>query len=172
MATSRMAQVVSEVGRLFKQLDQMSYYEVLALDPKCDYIAVRDAFYDRAQRFHPDRFLAIDQEAVKKAIYAVYKRMTEAYNVLSDPEQRRVYDQSLHRGEARLAPEHRSRRLTSDERKVSNAFARIYLRSAKAKLEKGDLDGAWVDVELGLSLEEAAPLRDLHVKIVRQMSGR
>jgi DnaJ-class molecular chaperone len=98
--------------------------------------------------------------------------MTEAYQVLSDPELRATYDQALARGEARLAAESRSRRLDADERQVSNPFARIYLRSGRRKFEQGDLNGAWIDCELGLSLEETPPLRNLHVAVVKALAGR
>ena len=167
-----MGELVSEVARLFDGIEKLSYYEFLALPEDCDYVAVRDAFYGRAQQFHPDRFVATYGETVKKAVYAVYKRMTEAYNVLSSPELRRSYDEGLENGEHRLDAVKRSRRLDAVERKVSNPFARIYMRAARAKLHAGQLNGAWIDCELGLSLEEAEPLRDLHVEIVRAMAGR
>ncbi len=162
--------LVSEVARLFDAIDSLSYYDVLALRPSSDYLQVRDAFYARAQRFHPDRFISLEGDSVKRAVYTVYKRMTEAYNVLSDPELRRLYDVSLAEGEARLPAEQRGRRLDAEERQVSNPFARIYLRSGRHKLSEGDLDGAWVDVELALSLEEASPLRELHTRIIRHMA--
>jgi DnaJ-class molecular chaperone len=172
MSKSGMGELVSEVAKLADQIDRLSYYEFLAVDRLADYIGIRDAFYARAQRFHPDRFVASEGESVKKAVYAVYKRMTEAYNVLSDPEQRVAYDRALTEGQVRLAPEFRSRRLDADERQVANPFARIYLRSGRHKYELGDLNGAWIDCELGLSLEETPPLRNLHVAIVRALAGR
>lgn len=170
MSRTVMDELVKEVGRLFENLEQRTYYEVLGVSKTGDYIQVRDAFYSRAQRFHPDRFVLVDTEAIKQAVYAVYKRMTEAYNVLTDPELRRIYDEGLGEGVRRLPAEHRARRLDPDERQVTNPFARIYLRSGKAKLEEGDLDGAWVDIELGLSLEEASPLRELHTQVIRHMA--
>lgn len=172
MSKSGMGELVSEVAKLADQIDRLSYYDFLAVDRLADYIGIRDAFYARAQRFHPDRFVAMEGESVKKAVYAVYKRMTEAYNVLSDPEQRVAYDRALTEGQVRLAPEFRSRRLDADERQVANPFARIYLRSGRRKYELGDLNGAWIDCELGLSLEETPPLRNLHVAIVRALAGR
>ena len=167
-----MGALVSEIAGLFDGIDELSYYEFLGLDPSCDYIAVRDAFYARAQRFHPDRFVATYGQTVKQAVYAVYKRMTEAYNVLSSPELRPVYDQDLAKGEVRLDAVKRSRRLSIDERKVSNPFARVYMRAARDKLNAGDFNAAWIDCELGLSIEEAEPLRELHVEIVKAMAGR
>lgn len=170
MASAGMAELVSEIGRLFDGLEQLTYYQVLAVEPRADYLQVRDAFYARAQRFHPDRFVAMDNEGIKRAVYTVYKRMTEAYNVLSDPELRRLYDAAVEAGERRLPAEQRSRRLDPDERRISNPFARIYLRSGKAKLAQGDLDGAWIDIELALTLEESSPLRELHTQIIRHMA--
>ncbi|MCA9684582.1 MAG: DnaJ domain-containing protein [Myxococcales bacterium] len=172
MSKSGMGELVSEVARLNDQIDSFSYYEFLAVDQDTDYIGIRDAFYERAQRFHPDRFVALGGETVKKAVYAVYKRMTEAYQVLTDPELRSAYDRALAEGQFRLSPEARSRRLDADERQVSNPFARIYLRSGRQKYEAGDLNGAWIDCELGLSLEETPPLRNLHVAVVRALAGR
>ena len=167
-----MGELVSEVAHMFSNVDKLSYYDFLAVDKAADYIGIRDAFYSRAQRFHPDRFVATAGESVKKAIYAVYKRMTEAYNVLSSPDLRHAYDDGLGEGQFRLDAVKRSRRLDAMERQVSNPFARVYMRSARAKLNAGELNAAFIDVELGLSLEEAEPLRDLHTEIVREMAGR
>lgn len=167
-----MGALVSEIARLYDGIEELSYYEFLALDRSTDYVAVRDAFYARAQRFHPDRFVATYGQTVKQAVYAVYKRMTEAYQVLSDPELRRRYDDTRAQGGLRLSAVDRSRRLSAEERLVSNVFARLYLRSARLKLESGDLDGAWIDAELGLSVEDAEPLRAVQVMIIRSMAGR
>ncbi|PRQ04126.1 DnaJ-like protein [Enhygromyxa salina] len=172
MSKSGMGELVSDVARLHEQIGQLSYYDFLAVTPQTDYIGIRDAFYTRAQLYHPDRFVAMEGESVKKAVYAVYKRMTEAYQVLSDPELRAAYDRALGQGEFRLAAEARARRLDADERQVSNPFARIYLRSGRRKYEQGDLNGAWIDCELGLSLEETPPLRNLHVAVVKALAGR
>ena len=168
----KLGELVSEVARLFDGIENLSYYEFLDLPQDCDYVAVRDAFYGRAQMFHPDRFVATYGETVKQAVYAVYKRMTEAYNVLSSPDLRHAYDDGLGRGQFRLDAVKRSRRLDAMERQISNPFARVYMRSARAKLNAGELNSALIDVELGLSLEDAEPLTDLHIEIVREMAGR
>ena len=167
-----MGALVSEIARLYDGIEELSYYEFLALDRSTDYVAVRDAFYARAQRFHPDRFVATYGQTVKQAVYAVYKRMTEAYNVLSNPQMRFDYDEGLERGEVRLAAEKRARRLSVEERKVSNPFARLYMHAARHRLNEDELEQALIDCELGLSLEEAEPLRDLQIEIHRALAGR
>jgi hypothetical protein len=77
-----------------------------------------------------------------------------------------AYDEARLKGEHRLADAVRGRRLTAEERQMNNAFARLYLRSGRAKLERGDVTGAWIDCRLGLSLEDAPPLRQLHDDIL------
>lgn len=160
-----------EIKAIHRCLDTVTYYEVLGLRPACDYLAVRDAFYDRAQRLHPDRFVASDDEELQQAVYAIYKRITEAYNVLLDPQLRVAYDAARVRGEVRLSDVARARRLSAEERQLSNPFARIYVRSAREKLERGEVRGAWVDVQLGLSLERSAPLEELAAAIAAHPEG-
>ena len=158
----------AEIDQLFAGLETLSYYDYLGLAPDTDYVAVRDAFYSRAQRYHPDRYVRGEYGDLRARVYDVFKRMTEAYNVLSDPELRARYGEAMRDGEHRLPLAARARRLGVDERKLNNSFARIYLRAANEKLDRGDLTGAWIDVELGLTLEESEPLRKLHSEIVRR----
>ena len=160
-----------EIMRLYDGLDELSYYEFLGLRPGCDYVAVREGFYARAQRFHPDQYVHVGGQTLKKAVYEVYKRMTEAYNVLLDPELRLAYDNVLAKGEHRLSDVARARRITAEERQVSNTLARIYLRSAKKKLARGRMLEAWIDAKLALSLESAAPLDALLAEIESQQGG-
>ncbi len=154
----RPEEFMSELARLYRGLDELNYYEFLGLRPGCDYVAIREAFHTRAQRFHPDRFALIAGEITRDQAYAVYKRMTEAYNSLLDPSLRSEYDAARVRGQRRLPEAVRAKRLAPDERQISNTLARIYLRAARAKLTRGDVRGAWIDVQLGLGLENAPPL--------------
>lgn len=150
----------ADILRLRAGLDRLSYYEFLEIPAQCDYVGVREAFFGRANRYHPDRFV-LAPPSVRDAVYQVYKRMTEAYNVLSDPDLRVRYDAALRRGEARLPDVERSRRRPPDERGIANPLARLYLRTARAKLARGDRSGAWIDAQLAYSLEPAPPLQAL-----------
>jgi DnaJ-class molecular chaperone len=157
-AAAARAAAIEQIRDLHDSLVRATYYEFLGLRPGCDYVAVREAFHERAQRFHPDRFVFIARDDIKVMAYEVYKRMTEAYNVLCDPELRAAYDEARVRGQNRLSETARARRSSPEDRQVASAFARIYLRSARAKLAREDLRGALIDVELGLGLEQAPPL--------------
>jgi DnaJ-class molecular chaperone len=166
-AAAARAESIDQVQDLHASLARASYYDFLGLRPGCDYVAVREAFHERAQRFHPDRFVFIARDDIKVMAYEVYKRMTEAYNVLCDPELRAAYDEARVRGGNRLSETARARRSSPEDRQVASAFARIYLRSARATLAREDLRGALIDVELGLGLEQAPPLVALLEEIRR-----
>ncbi|TPV92568.1 MAG: J domain-containing protein [Myxococcales bacterium FL481] len=168
----RTAGLRAEIDRLAAGLESLSYYAYLGVGEGADYVSLREAFYARAQLLHPDRYLHEEDRGLRDRVYAVFKRLTEAYGVLSDPQLRGQYHQATRAGEHRLSAA-RSRRRDADERRLNNPFARVYLQSARAKLEHGAVNEAWIDIELALSLEEAAPLRKLHSEIVkRAATGR
>jgi molecular chaperone DnaJ len=68
------------------------YYDVLGLDRGADEAAVKKAFRRLARELHPD-VNAHDPEAEEK-----FKEAAEAYEVLSDPERRQLYDSYGHEG--------------------------------------------------------------------------
>jgi len=72
------------------------YYEVLGLSRDVDGQSLKKAYRRLALEYHPDR--NPDQAAVKR-----FREIQEAYDVLSDPEKRSLYDQFGHAGlEGRL----------------------------------------------------------------------
>src|SRR5512136_966116 len=92
------------VRRAFEALDTRSYYEVLGVSPDAPQELIRRAFHRRAQQLHPDRHRETP-EPVRGQVYALFKRMTEAYRVLLDPDSRRAYDAALAQGRFRLGDE-------------------------------------------------------------------
>jgi len=68
------------------------YYEVLGVERESDGSTIKKAYRSLALKFHPDRNPG-DTEAESK-----FKEAAEAYEVLGDPEKRRLYDQYGHEG--------------------------------------------------------------------------
>lgn len=66
------------------------YYEVLGIKKDADEETVKKAYRKLAKKYHPD-MNADDPYAEEK-----FKEITEAYNVLSDKEKRKLYDQFGH----------------------------------------------------------------------------
>jgi len=68
------------------------YYEVLGASQDADAQELKSKYRKIALKYHPDRNPG-DSEAEE-----YFKEAAEAYKVLSDPEQRRIYDQFGHEG--------------------------------------------------------------------------
>lgn len=62
------------------------YYEILDVAPASDFAAIKKAYYRRAMACHPDRFAGNPAKAEE------FKQLVEAFNVLSDPLARALYD--------------------------------------------------------------------------------
>ena len=65
----------------------IDYYKILGVDKNIDQKDVKRAYLKRAKQFHPD--LHPDDPKAK----AKFQALTEAYDVIGDPEKRRKYDQ-------------------------------------------------------------------------------
>eukprot|EP01130_Rhizamoeba_saxonica_P017895 TRINITY_DN87_c0_g1_i1.p1 TRINITY_DN87_c0_g1~~TRINITY_DN87_c0_g1_i1.p1 ORF type:complete len:344 (-),score=75.13 TRINITY_DN87_c0_g1_i1:47-1078(-) len=65
---------------------EKSYYEILNISKDADENTIKKAYHKLALKWHPDRNNS--EEATSK-----FKEIGEAYEVLSDPEKRKLYDQ-------------------------------------------------------------------------------
>ena len=63
------------------------YYEVLGVGRNADAKTIKSAYRKLAKKYHPDMNPG-DKQAEQK-----FKEVTEAYNVLSDTEKKKLYDQ-------------------------------------------------------------------------------
>ena len=73
-------------------MDKPDYYELLGVSRDADERTIKKAYRKMAMKYHPDRNPG-DTEAEDQ-----FKLASEAYEVLRDPEKRRLYDQFGHAG--------------------------------------------------------------------------
>ena len=72
--------------------DKQDYYELLELNKNASETEIKKAYRRMAVKYHPDK------NAGDKASEDKFKEVSEAYEVLSDPEKRARYDQFGHAG--------------------------------------------------------------------------
>ncbi|XP_009474673.1 PREDICTED: dnaJ homolog subfamily B member 8 [Nipponia nippon] len=80
----------------------VDYYKVLGLQKSASQDDVKKSYHKLALKWHPDKNPSNKEEAEKK-----FKAVAEAYEVLSDPQKRSLYDKSVKEGRS-----HRGRSAT------------------------------------------------------------
>jgi curved DNA-binding protein CbpA len=80
---------------LFYRLDDLTYYEVLAVETQADKKKIKSAYYAIAPEFHPDRFFRKNLGAFKPKIEAIFNRVTIAHDILTAKDRRAEYDAYL-----------------------------------------------------------------------------
>lgn len=102
------------------------FYSVLAVPRNATEDQIRQRFRELARTRHPDRFRGPEKERAEKE----FQEITQAFNVLVDPERRRRHDLEMVRPEDTGAPDPRQ-------------LARVYLqRGIKAYKEKSYAEAA------------------------------
>jgi curved DNA-binding protein CbpA len=147
------------VEELHQGLDTLPYHVFLGVLEHTQGDDLRTAFHARAQLLHPDQFYELDDAELRGKIYAVYKRVTEAYRVLSDPAERKQYESQRQAGGVRLDRTSRTvPTLRRPEDAVTHPQARKYFLLAVEQERRGDRKGARLNLQLALQMDPANPV--------------
>lgn len=156
--------LVRRVHQVHQLLDTLDYYQLLGVERNATPAQLRSAYFELSLEFHPDRFFLLRSGDTKAKIYAIFRRVSEAYAVLSDERRRAVYDdhgeQTL-RPSSSVAPPPRAAtldpRLSVQEIKLDGVThhqgARRFLQLANVALKAEDLDGARLMLSLAVGLD-------------------
>src|SRR6185436_9761685 len=82
------------MGRLAMVAGQ-DHYGVLGVDRTARPKAIRDAYYNLARRYHPDRFRSGPLSDLLQKFEDFFMMVTDAHNTLSDPDRRLEYNEQL-----------------------------------------------------------------------------
>jgi len=131
-------------------LDELDYYALLGVREDASVTEIKAGFRGFALRHHPDCF-AGDAQAAAEAT-RIYRRGTEAYRVLCNPQLRSSYDEQRRLGKKRLDPHATAsvRPGRSSAPDAVHARARPFLARAEQALAVGDLKQAKLNYQIAL----------------------
>ena len=85
----------AQIDRLFPLLGLVSHYEVLGVAREAEAAAIRTAYFEQSKAFHPDTVFRKNVGPYRARMEAIFKRLTESYEVLSKRKSRAAYDATL-----------------------------------------------------------------------------
>jgi curved DNA-binding protein CbpA len=97
------------------------FYQLLGVDQDVDKKAIRAAYFEISRLFHPDSLFGKDLGSFKVKMETVFKRVTEAYEVLGRSQRRKEYDEYLASTMTTSAIQHTLDRVESQVRALSSA---------------------------------------------------
>lgn len=151
-----------ETQALAQTLDALDYFQLLGVAPGATPAEVKAAFHLCSRSFHPDRVFHEDDADLKARVHRIYKRITEAYTVLRDPDKRAKYA-------ADVAGPEREKRLRYDElaeQEIKKAkdelsgatpMGKKTFAAALSDLAAGRLDAAERNLRLAVAYEPQNP---------------
>jgi curved DNA-binding protein CbpA len=134
------------------------YHEILGVAADAELRELRRAYFKLSKEFHPDRYFRRNLGAFSEVVQRVFRKIAEAFELLSDPSARKEMERSLQASPS-AAPRVRGPRLRG--RTTPNAFslvARIQRerrRKARQYFEAGEsaiAQESWVDAAKHLRL--------------------
>lgn len=79
----------------FHRLSTLSHYELLEVDAAADKRAIKAAYFELVNQFHPDRYFGKNLGSFKPKLERLFARVTEAHDTLTKPQAREEYDRYL-----------------------------------------------------------------------------
>ncbi len=98
------------------------YYDILGVQKDANYEDIKKAWRDKAQQWHPDKFLSEDE---KLAAHKQFVEILEAYSVLVDAKKRAAYDKRFETGKASTYAGYEYANPRQDQQEAADWFQRI-----------------------------------------------
>ena|GEM_PF-3200123 len=81
----------AEIREMSARLPHLKHWDLLGIRRMASVDEVKDAFFERSRRFHPDRFWGRELGSYRRAVEAIFRQLKEAEATLSDPTRRAAY---------------------------------------------------------------------------------
>lgn len=157
---------------LYEHIDQLNYYQILGVNDTASAQEITGAYQRIAMLLHPDRHYQNREHRYAKRIYKLFKRMTEAHQVLSNAARRGDYDRQLKSGTLRY--DSSSAKFVEAARldqTMRTPEGREFVELGMALAEQGDPGGARMNYQMALGFEpDNQRLQTEIERLTREMS--
>jgi hypothetical protein len=166
------------------RLDSLDYYTLLGVAEDATIDQVKSSFRNFARKYHPDRFCDADEDKRLRAT-RIFRRGSEAFQTLTDPQQRKAYDNALAHGQLRLTDDGRipEQRVsspepvkqvapppkTSPENPIRSEQAQAYFKRAVDAAKSQDWVTAWKALRAAMQVEPGNAFLETRFKQVDAM---
>ena len=142
------------VIKIHQVLPRLDYYRLLGVAASASDSDVKRAFLKITKKFHPDRHRDAPVQ-LYDAIYDIFKRLNEAYRVLTDPDKRKLYDQQLAGGQTRFSTDIRMSMIPKTPvETIRSKDARTFYAKAQECLATGNILQAELHAKMAASREK------------------
>jgi curved DNA-binding protein CbpA len=93
-----------DVARKLHFFSTADYYEILGVGRQATTSDIKAAYYQLAKKFHPDRYRTIEDEDLQGKLESLFATIATAYETLTEPPRRAVYDDNLRKAPAAGGP--------------------------------------------------------------------
>jgi DnaJ-class molecular chaperone len=139
-----------------KVIDELDYYQILKLDQMAFDDDIKRAYFGESRLYHPDKYFN-EPAALQAQVTRIFKRVCEAYKVLSDKERRSLYARQISgpdrkkflRFDLRVLEQEKARK--EDEGRTP--MGKKYYQLAKAAIQNKDFKGAKINLQLAVKME-------------------
>jgi tetratricopeptide (TPR) repeat protein len=164
-----------EIIELERAQEGQDHFALLGVTRATSADEMKHVFADFSKRYHPDRFAGINLGSFRARIERIYRRVSEAYAVLSNPERREAYlkahphlraatpapipasaepalpDEPL-RGDEERRPERQARLARHPYLARTHRLTDLLVRG-KAAIARGDFEAAYADLNQVMNLD-------------------
>lgn len=140
----------------FEQRLGRPYHEILGVSPAADAKVVKRAYFELSKEFHPDRYFRRDIGLYRPCLERIFKKIVEAYELLSDPTTRAEIERARAEDAAAAVPSEGPARAAA---------------TRPAAAAAPPLDGATAE-EVARAARRPASLPHLHARRLRALAER
>ncbi len=145
-----------EVVALAKVVDEMDYYQILKVKEKAFTEEIKNAYFKQSRIFHPDKYYN-EEQALQNMVTKIFKRISEAYKVLSDQDKRAAYTRAINGPDKKKHLRYNKRLLEQSQKEAEDegqtAMGKKYYQLAKTGIMNKDYNSAKINLQLAAKME-------------------